>query len=304
MAVAPILLRMVASSVSLAASAGQHIRRIMKTGHLEVIDKGINDPQTEADRVAQQHIIGSLIRQYPKATIIGEEDLDPNDISPELFSSDASEDVLKLKCHEKIHSIKEEDVVVWVDPLDGTREFAQGFTDHVTVLIGFAFEGKPIAGIIHQPYYKNSESRLGRTLYGIVGIGTYGFAHTTPPNDRCIVISTKSRINQVITDSINAMKPDKVLHVGGAGYKTVLLLEGAADVYLYASKGTKKWDTCACEALVETIGGKLTDVFGNHMQYHKTVEHINEFGVLATMQNHDRYVSRIPISVRNTFSKI
>ena len=39
MAATPILLRMVASSVSLAASAGRHIRRIMKSGHLEVVDK-------------------------------------------------------------------------------------------------------------------------------------------------------------------------------------------------------------------------------------------------------------------------
>ena len=93
-------------------------------------------------------------------------------------------------------------------------------------MIGFAFEGKPVAGIIHQPYYQNCNKQLGRTLYGIVGIGTYGFQHTSPPSGRRIVISTKSRISPVVTEAIKAMNPDKVVHVGGAGYKTVLILEG------------------------------------------------------------------------------
>lgn len=93
-------------------------------------------------------------------------------------------------------------------------------------MIGFAFEGKPVAGIIHQPYYKSRNEQLGRTLYGIVGIGAYGFQHTPPPSDRRIVISTKSRISPVVTEAIKAMKPDEIVHVGGAGYKTVLLLEG------------------------------------------------------------------------------
>ena len=50
-------------------------------------------------------------------------------------------------------AIKEEDLVVWVDPLDGTKEYTEGLLDTVTVLIGIAYEGKAIAGIINQPYY-------------------------------------------------------------------------------------------------------------------------------------------------------
>ena len=48
----------------------------------------------------------------------------------------------------------ESDVTVWVDPLDGTREFVEG-PEHwgsVTVLIGVAVKGVPVAGVIHQPF--------------------------------------------------------------------------------------------------------------------------------------------------------
>ena len=48
----------------------------------------------------------------------------------------------------------ESDVTVWVDPLDGTREFVEGpeFWSGVTVLIGVAVKGVPVAGVIHQPF--------------------------------------------------------------------------------------------------------------------------------------------------------
>ena len=42
---------------------------------------------------------------------------------------------------------------VWVDPLDATKEYSEGFLDHVTVLIGIALGKQAVAGVIHQPFY-------------------------------------------------------------------------------------------------------------------------------------------------------
>ena len=65
---------------------------------------------------------------------------------------------------------------VWIDPLDGTREYTQGadVSKECTVLIGISWNGKPIAGVINQPFYPylNYNSDLGRHLWGIVGLGT------------------------------------------------------------------------------------------------------------------------------------
>jgi hypothetical protein len=49
-----------------------------------------------------------------------------------------------------------------------------GLLDHVTVLIGVAVKGEPVAGVIHQPYYNYKQGpgvQLGRTIWGIVGLG-------------------------------------------------------------------------------------------------------------------------------------
>jgi len=35
-------------------------------------------------------------------------------------------EILKMQCPEELCSIKEEDLVVWVDPLDGTAEYTEG----------------------------------------------------------------------------------------------------------------------------------------------------------------------------------
>lgn len=70
-------------------------------------------------------------------------------------------------------------LVVWVDPLDGTAEFTQGLLDHVTVLIGLAWQGKAIAGVVYQPYfnYQTPGAELGRTLWGMIGLGECVVSH-------------------------------------------------------------------------------------------------------------------------------
>lgn len=46
-----------------------------------------------------------------------------------------------------------------------------GYLDHVTVLIGVAVKGRAVGGVIHQPYYNSQSSHVGRTVWGIVGLG-------------------------------------------------------------------------------------------------------------------------------------
>eukprot|EP00074_Homo_sapiens_P061904 XP_011507366.1 3'(2'),5'-bisphosphate nucleotidase 1 isoform X7 [Homo sapiens] len=226
-------------------------------------------------------ICSSLARKFPKLTIIGEE------------------------------------LVVWVDPLDGTKEYTEGLLDNVTVLIGIAYEGKAIAGVINQPYYnyENNEKQqlrehrneakagpdavLGRTIWGVLGLGAFGFQLKEVPAGKHIITTTRSHSNKLVTDCVAAMNPDAVLRVGGAGNKIIQLIEGKASAYVFASPGCKKWDTCAPEVILHAVGGKLTDIHGNVLQYHKDVKHMNSAGVLATLRNYDYYASRVPESIKN-----
>lgn len=331
----PLVVRLLASSVTIAGRAGKIVRDVMSKGELGIVEKGKDDYQTEADRSAQKCIIASLAAQYPKINIIGEEDNPDNEgeVCAEWLSTDADKEILSLECPPFLQGVKEEDIVVWVDPLDGTSEYTQGalmlkrdpwerwkmylmhplisikwylsllqsnygFLEHVTVLIGISVNEKPVAGVIHQPYYKNlvgNEKKTGRTIWGLQEVGVGGFTPAPPPSS-LIITTTRSHSNPVVEKALQVMNAAQILRVGGAGYKVLQLLEGLASVYVFASPGCKKWDTCAPEAILTAAGGKLTDILGNNYKYGASESRPNKTGVLAAVNDelHDYALNRIP----------
>lgn len=297
-----LLLRLVASSFTIAEKAQSIVHKVMQGGDLGIVEKtAANDLQTKADRLVQKSICASLARKFPKLTIIGEEDLPAGEVDEELIEAGHSEEILKYACPAQYNNIKEEDLVVWVDPVDGTKEYTEGLLDHVTVLIGIAYGGKAIAGVINQPYYNyqaGADAVLGRTIWGLVGLGAYGFQLKEVPEGKRIITTTRSHSSKLVNDCISAMNPDEVIRVGGAGNKIIQLIEGKASAYIFASPGCKKWDTCAPEAILHAVSGKLTDIHGNPFQYQKDVKHMNSAGVLGTLRNYDYYASRVPDSVK------
>lgn len=294
-------MRLVASAYNAAEKAGTIVRKVLHSGELGIVEKtGANDLQTLADRLAQQSICASLSRCFPKITIIGEEELPDEEVKEDLIESGHSEEILQKTCPEEYSGIKEEELVVWVDPLDGTKEYTEGLLDNVTVLIGIAYGGRAIAGVIHQPFYNyelGTGAALGRTMWGMPGLGAFGFQLQEVQGDRRIVTTTRSHSNKLVTDCVDAMEPHEVIRVGGAGNKIIQLVEGKASAYVFASPGCKKWDTCGPEAILHAVGGKLTDMHGNAYRYDANVKHMNSAGVLATLRNHEYYVRRVPQSV-------
>ncbi|XP_063350944.1 3'(2'),5'-bisphosphate nucleotidase 1 isoform X1 [Pelmatolapia mariae] len=324
-----VVMRLVASAYAVAEKAGTIVRKVLHSGELGIVEKtGANDLQTLADRLAQQSICSSLSKRFPKITIIGEEDLPSEEIQEDLIETGQSEEILQRSCPPEFSQLKEEEIVVWVDPLDGTKEYTEAsrclhfqavaqaphkgldtpqphstalwLLDNVTVLIGIAYGGRAIAGVINQPFYNyqlGAGTQLGRTMWGMLGLGAFGFQLQEVPGDRRIVTTTRSHSNKLVTDCVDAMEPHEVVRVGGAGNKIIQLVEGKASAYVFASPGCKKWDTCAPEAILHAVGGKLTDMHGNAYRYDASVKHMNSAGVLATLRNHEYYVSRVPQSV-------
>lgn len=137
-------------------------------------------------------------------------------------------------------------------------------------------------------------------MWGILGLGTFGLEHKHPPEGKRIVATTRSHSNKIINAAVESVSPDEVLRVGGAGHKVLLVIEGKAHAYIFASRGCKKWDTCAPEALLHSVGGKLTDIFGNQIEYHLNVNPVNETGVLAThdIKSHEWFSNKIPADVK------
>jgi 3'(2'), 5'-bisphosphate nucleotidase len=51
-----------------------------------------------------------------------------------------------------------------------------------------------------------------------------------------------------------SMGPEKLTKIGGSGKKTLMVLEGQSDIYVYIGNKTKKWDICPGDALIRCFG--------------------------------------------------
>jgi len=299
-----------ASSVVLANESASLVRSIFKNGELGVIDKGgLKNYQTEADRAVQRLIITTLRAKFPDVNIIGEEDGDDGSdgATKDKIINDQDAEVLGKTLPENLQNVKASDVTIWIDPLDGTMEFIDRLLHHVTILIGVAVGDKAVAGVINQPFFgfddeSKKPDQWGRSIWGVVGLGSFGpFEQKPLPKDKKIICTTRSHSSAAVNACIEAMKPDEVLRQGGAGNKVLRVIEGDAHAYVFASPGTKKWDTCAPEAILVAMGGRLTDMHGNDLKYDSKVSHPNKGGVLATISAEAQkwYVDHVPESVRN-----
>lgn len=182
----------------------------------------------------------------------------------------------------------------------------------VTILIGISWQGKPIAGVINQPFYQITNNTFRqRVLWGIVGLGAFdlhqGQLHKPPNNGtgKTRIVTTRSRITNLMKRDLSSIPNSELMHLGGAGHKVLSLIDGIADCYLYPKCGTKRWDTCAPEAVVRSLNGKMTDVFGNEYSYKLDPDNPNEliencFGVVFSLdERHDRYLKCISEQLKN-----
>ncbi len=204
-------------------------------------------------------------------------------------------------------------MIVWIDPIDATKEYTLGpeYLPEVTILIGIALKGKPIAGVVNQPFYGIKENggliddNLGRTVWGIVGCGAYDSingnliehmerinrinAHTANKPNR--IITTRVPLTDLIRRDFESIPNSEIRFASGAGYKVLALIDNIADCYLFAQMGTMRWDTCAVEAIVASLNGSLTDVFTKEYSYTQDQRQLphNFFGVLATLNKQNAY---------------
>lgn len=67
----PLVMRILAASVSLADKACFFIRAVYDSKDLAIIDKGVDDLQSRADRDSQRCIVQSLNETFPGLHVIG-----------------------------------------------------------------------------------------------------------------------------------------------------------------------------------------------------------------------------------------
>jgi 3'(2'), 5'-bisphosphate nucleotidase len=274
--------------IGLAEKAGDIVREVAKSGDLQVKEKGADDAVTQADVRAQELIEGDLRARYEGLRIIGEEDL----TVPPLLQSNLNLSHLTEVTVPSTTPVNYplEKVTVFIDPLDATKEFTLGNHFCVVTLVGIAVDGETVAGVMHQPF----EGPTGRTMWGWIGVGAHVPSLKTVKRDKLVLCTTRLHSTPEIDAQLGKLSSvvGEIVKVGGAGYKVIMLLEGKADCYLYPSRGTKKWDTAAPEAVLRALGGHITDVHGQPLGYDPTGPIGNDKGILATCAgvNHQQIV--------------
>lgn len=214
-------------------------------GSSEVRYKPGDEPVTEADRSANQHIVARLSAAFPEDGILSEESKD---------------DFVRLQKSR-----------VWiVDPLDGTKEFIAR-NGEFSIMIGLAVEGKPVLGVIQQP-------ATGLLYAGLVGQGAFMYEDGERVDltvSDCgvirdmILVSSRSHRQQIV-DRIRAQLNITRERVSGSvGLKVGLITRQLADLYIHPSPGCKEWDLCAPQAVLEAAGGRITDCWGNPIRYNR-----------------------------------
>jgi 3'(2'), 5'-bisphosphate nucleotidase len=143
---------------------------------------------------------------------------------------------------------------VWiVDPLDGTREFAERREDWA-VHVALAVDSRAEAGAVALP-------RLNLTLSSDAPPPLPGAE--TPP--RLLVSRTRpSALCVDVAERIGAVS----VGMGSAGAKAMAVVRGVAEIYLH-SGGQHQWDNCAPVAVALAAGLHASRIDGSPIVYNQ-----------------------------------
>lgn len=258
--------RELARAIELARLAGAEVAR-MQRGELEVEMKPGDEPVTAADRRASELIVAGLADSFPLDPIISEE-LPP---APGALGAPR----------------------FWlVDPIDGTKDFIRG-EDGYSVMIGLVCDGVPTLGVVYQPV-------IDRLFYGTPA----GAMMVAPGETRPLAVSdvaTAAEIRLVASKSHRSRDLDRVkrelgidneLNIGSVGVKLCVIAAGLRDLYVNPAAKTKAWDTCAPEAILVPAGGRLSDLFGNPIEYTRELAHRRGL-VASNGRVHDEVIAKL-----------
>lgn len=201
--------------------------------------KGEIDLVTEADKASEKFLLEALQTAFPNYGIIAEEG---GAYSPGKGASD---------------------YYWYVDPLDGTTNFAHRFP-HFAVSIGLAgIDRVPVLGVVYDPMRDECFSAYEEAFL----------------NDEKIRVSKTETLNDSLvatgfpydrrTDSVNnlreardmMMKVQDVRRPGAAALDLAYVAAGRLDGFWELKLNL--WDCVAGIALVKAAGGKVTDLNGN-----------------------------------------
>ena len=211
-------------------------RLAVETGHIllklrqEMVENGSHhfEMKDAGDAAAHRFIAATLAEERPDDALLSEEGAD------------------------QLERLQAERTWI-VDPVDGTREYAEPPRVDWAVHIALVMNGRPVAGAVSLP----AEDLV---------FGTGKPSIVPPmPSDRPRVIVSRTRrppAAQMLAAALDA----EYLEMGSAGAKAMAVVRGQADIYAH-SGGQFEWDNCAPVAVAEAAGLHCSRIDGSPMLY-------------------------------------
>ncbi len=181
-----------------------------------------------ADQVANAFILAGLAERRPGDAVLSEE------------SPDDRKRLANRRC--------------WVvDPLDGTREYAEGRQDWA-VHVALAVDGAPALGAVAVP-------ALGRLFR------SDAVARPAAVRERPVMLVSRTRPPAEV-EEIAALVGADLRPMGSAGAKAMAVVAGEADLYYHAG-GQHEWDNCAPAAVALGAGLHVSRLDGAPLVYNQ-----------------------------------
>jgi len=217
-------------------------------GKVTIEYKGDVDIVTAADRAAEEMIVGHIRRQWPSHDLIGEEG------SRNETGSDFR---------------------WYIDPLDGTTNFAHGFPVFC-VSLGLAHQGERIAGVVYDPTRDEmftAEKGSGAHLNG----RPIQVSKTARLTNALVATGFPSR-NRHKSPNIHfyhqiTLRSHGVRRAGSAALDLCSIACGRYDAYWEFNLNA--WDTSAGILIVQEAGGQVSNYLGGECR-------VEDRDVLAT----------------------
>jgi 3'-phosphoadenosine 5'-phosphosulfate (PAPS) 3'-phosphatase len=213
-------------------------------------------------------------------------------------------------------------VSVFIDPLDGTKAYARGDYEPVSILVAIILDETPCFGVICKPFGCRGQTSILDTGCAAIYGGTLLGAAYTAGGSKCTwkpqeatdvlprAVISSSRSEGIVQDFVThlgskGMIDPEPMMISGAGEKSlrIILRSENEGLWFFPKAGTSLWDVAASDALLRATGGRLTDKNGNDMDYSKSRnEAENEEGVVACY-DHTLHAECIKLFLEGTWNE-
>jgi 3'(2'), 5'-bisphosphate nucleotidase len=230
--------------VNCGLQASGKIMEIYKAG-FEVEIKEDNSPVTLADKTSDKIIRQSLTALYPDYGMLTEEDAD---------------DFVRLQ----------KEKVFIIDPLDGTADFVEKDGEFV-INMALVADHVPVVGVCIFPVN-------GSVYFALKGQGAYLAEKGKMVKKICVsdvkeglgVFASVHHETSLLKELLKKHEGEmRFLKKVGSAKKICLIAQGEGEACYTFGSGTKEWDTCAPQIILEEAGGLFTDSHGREIRYNR-----------------------------------